>query len=77
MQATVTKFKDNYNHQNINESSPSHLSFFNTSQSKFGRACFANAAKEIVNKWDFDWLNLSLPTFKSRLNFELENIMML
>jgi len=61
----------------FNERSPGHLSFFSTNKSKFGKACLTNAAKEIVEKWDFDWLNLTVATFKSRLSFELDNMMML
>jgi len=53
-----------------NERSPSHLVFFDTSKSKFGKACLTNAAKEVVNKWEFEWLNLSIISFKSRLSLQ-------
>jgi len=44
----------------INERQPERVEFFNASQSKFGKLCTTNAAKKIVNTWDFDWLYLSV-----------------
>jgi len=64
--ATTTLSKSYYN-----ERSPDCLSFFDTSRSRFGKACISNAAKTIVERWDFDWLSLTPFEFKSKLALQL------
>lgn len=64
--ATTTLSKCYYN-----ERSPGCLSFFDTSRSRFGKACISNAAKTIVERWNFDWLSLTPFEFKSKLALQL------
>jgi len=56
----------------IDERRPERVEFFNTSNSKFGKLCITNAAKKIVDTWDFDWLYLSFQEFKSRLRVQFQ-----
>jgi len=51
----------------INERKPERVEFFNTSNSKFGKICITNAAKKIVDSWNFDWLYMTISEFKERL----------
>lgn len=51
-----------------NERTPGHLSFFDTSRTKFGRACISNVAGKIAHEWKFDWLHLSQCQFKQHLS---------
>jgi len=56
----------------INERRPERVEFFNTSLTKFGKICITNAAKKIVDRWDFDWLYMSIQEFKSRLRVQFQ-----
>jgi len=56
-----------------NERTPCRLTFFDTSRSRFGRACISNATKLVVESWDFDWLNLTPFSFKNQLASKYEN----
>jgi len=51
-----------------NERTPCRLSFFDTSRTKFGKACISNIAGKISKEWNFDWLYLSPFSFKKHLN---------
>jgi len=48
------------------------LVFFDTSINRFGRRCFSNSAKDISEKWRFDWLNLTVENFKTRLHAQFQ-----
>jgi len=50
-----------------NERQPGHLTFFDVSTSKVGRKPILNQAKNIIDKWQFDWVDLSTATFKKTL----------
>jgi len=51
----------------INERKPERVEFFNTSSTKHGKLCITNAAKKIVDTWNFDWLYMSLYEFKEKI----------
>jgi len=50
-----------------NERKPERVEFFNTSSTKHGKLCITNAAKKIVDTWNFDWLYMSLYAFKEKI----------
>jgi len=56
-----------------NERTPNRLSFFDTSRTKFGKACLSNKAGSIIKDWNFDWLALSPFQFKKQLAAHLNN----
>jgi len=57
----------------FNERIPDRLGFFNSSRTRFGRACISNASKQIVKDWKFEWLSLSMLNFKRILAQQLDN----
>jgi len=56
----------------INKRKPDRVEFFNISNSKFGRLCITNAAKKIVESWNFDWLFMTIYEFKERLRVQFQ-----
>jgi len=50
-----------------NERHPNRLTLFDLSRSRVGKKSPINHAKYIIDKWNFDWINLSTQTFKQRL----------
>jgi len=50
-----------------NERTPGRLTLFDTSRTRVGTMCITNSAKNLVDQWNFDWLELSTQTFKSSL----------
>lgn len=55
----------------VNARNPERLKLFDTSKKRIGKLCLTNAAKRFVDTWDFDWLLISLPMFKSKLQESL------
>jgi len=54
-----------------NERHPGKLRFFDTSKTKIGRVCVTNAAKNYSEGWRFDYIGLSVESFKSNLHDQL------
>jgi len=40
------------------------MSFFDTSRTKIGRVCMTNAARSYSEKWQFDYIGLSVENLK-------------
>jgi len=57
-----------------NERTPDRLTFFDTSQNKFGKAGLSNNLKKVVETWKFDWMIMSVEVFKTNLAAQLSNI---
>jgi len=58
-----------YNERNLGPPS-----FFDTSTSRFRKACISNAAKSLVENWNFDWLFLTPDNFRKMLAYQLNPI---
>lgn len=58
----------------VNERFPGRMAFFDTSSSRVGRSCITNVAKNITENWNFDWVGLSIYSFKKQLHLQLNPI---
>jgi len=56
----------------FNDRTPHKLFFFDTSSSKIGRICITNQAKNLSEKWTFNWLELKPNSFKNKLREQLK-----
>jgi len=50
-----------------NERHPNRLTLFDLSRSRIGKKSPINHAKHVIDKWNFDWTNISIESFKLRL----------
>jgi len=44
----------------VNERYPDQLTLFDLSHSRIGKKSITNPAKHVVDKWNFDWLTISI-----------------
>jgi len=51
-----------------NDRLPGRLRFFDTSRTRIGRVCISNAAKYYSENWKFDFVSLSVESFKFKLH---------
>lgn len=51
----------------VNERYPDRLTLFDLSLLRIGKKSISNHAKNVVDKWNFDWLNISSNSFKSKI----------
>lgn len=59
----------------FNERNSDRLSFFDTSWTRFSKACITNAAKRRTENWKFGWLSQIPAIFKHSLSTQLKNLL--
>jgi len=60
---------------NVYERFLGRMTFFDTSSSKVGRSCITNLAKNITENWNFDWVGLSVYSFKKQLKDQMHALL--
>jgi len=49
------------------EKHPNRMTLFDLSKSRIGKKSPINQAKHVVEKWNFDWTNISIQSFELKL----------